>query len=147
RETFSARGTPAISENYIDSGHPYWAMLGFIGLLSIPNDDPFYAEEEGQLPVEKADFLTRFDGPRMMLLGTQRTGQVKWLQARPATRRDYYRDKYMKFVNSAHFPFNIGPEKGRLACDQLLAFRDPRTGEMVARTKVDDGGLLEDGLR
>jgi hypothetical protein len=146
RETYSADGSPAIRENYIDNGHPYWCMLAF-SVLSIPPSDPFWTDEEEPFPVEKRDFAQRLEGPRMMLIGVRRSGEVKWLHARPSTRRDYYRDKYEKFVYSSHFPFNVITDKDRCPWDQMLVFRDKRTGACAGRLAAESGELTRDGAR
>lgn len=151
RETYSAEGSPNLKEHYIDNGHPYWCMQAF-SILGLPDDDPFWLVPEEPLPVEQGDFAMRFEGTRMMLVGIRRTGEVKWVQAWPGTRRDYYRDKYMKFVYSCHFPCNVAEVDGRQvkgACpqDQMLVFRDPATGVTAGRTRVEHGELLADGVR
>jgi hypothetical protein len=70
---------------------------------------------------------------------------VKWLLAHPATRRDTYRDKYMKFVTSSHFPMNVGAPKETISVDQMLVFSDGK--QEVARTMIQRGELLPDGIR
>jgi len=147
RETFSSDETPATREPYVDNGHPYWTMLGF-SFLSIPKNDPFWTDAEEPLPVEKGDFVKRFDGPKFILFGTQKTGEVRWIQSQNSAKRDAYRDKYSKFVWSSHFAFNVTKEKDPVPSDQALVFRDIATGQTATRSAdgVANGKLLEDGV-
>jgi hypothetical protein len=146
RETFSADGTPAVRDFYIDNGSPYWVTLGML-MYSIPAGDPFWTAPEEPLPVERGDYRVRFEGPRMMVLGTRATGQVRWIQARNAPKSWRYRDHYTKFVASTHFPFNIIQEEKRAPWDGALVFRDRATGNVAGRVGVMDGELLEAGVR
>src|SRR5205085_4689174 len=123
RETFSAQGTPDIREPYVDNGHPYWTMQAFT-MLSIPQDDPLWNSSEEPVPVEKGDYRLVFKGPKMMVIGSKASGQVKWLQAENLPKRDFYRDRYIKFVSNSHFPYNIVTAKDRCAWDQTLVFRN-----------------------
>jgi hypothetical protein len=143
RETYSARGCAEVRENYIDNGHPYWCMQAF-SILGLAENDPFWTAAEEALPVEKSDFVVKFAGPKMVLAGTQRSGQVKWVQAMPQTRRDYYRDKYMKFAASSQFPFDLMPAKERIPLDQMLVFRTSKG--MYGRTNTESGELTENGV-
>ena len=145
RETFSADGTPEIREAYVDNGHPYWTMLTF-PFLAIPAADPFWTAVEEPLPVERGDFVVRFDGPRMLLAGTKTSGQVRWLQSQNTHYRAYYRDRYIKFSYSSHFPFNILSEADRAPWDSTLVFRNPATGHVAARSGVQSGKLRGDGV-
>ena len=147
RETLSPGGTPDVSEDYIDNGHPYWAMLAFT-FFSLPAADPLWTAPEEELPVERADYELKIAGPRMILAGTKSSGQVRWLQALHTPRRAAYRDKYNKFVWSSAFPFNvIQHEKETSPWDQALVFREPATGVCACRIFPDAGELLDDGVR
>jgi hypothetical protein len=151
RETLSVRGTKDVTEGYIDNGHPYWCMQG-CSYLSIPEKDPFWTAAEEPLPVEREDFLVRVEGPKMLLRGSKGSGQVRWLQAGNTPRRDYYRDKYNKFVAASAFPFNV-LQAGRkpdpaAPWDQALVFRDPVTGDCATRIFPEGAELFgEDGVR
>lgn len=149
RETFSRDDTPVTREPYIDNGHPYWTMLGF-AFLGIPESDPFWTAPEEPLPVEKDDFLIRFEGPKFLLSGNKRTGEVRWIQSQNAAKRNAYRDKYSKFAWSSHFGFNHRDEKaeGEIPSDQNLVFRNIETGLTATRAPAGatDGKLLEDGV-
>ena len=68
-------------------------MLGF-AFLGIPKDDPFWTENEEPLPVEKEDYALKFDGPKFLLSGAKRTGEVRWVMSQNAAKREPYRDKY-----------------------------------------------------
>lgn len=146
RETYSAQGTPALREFYIDNGHPYWCMPVF-SYLALPPGDPFWTAPEELLPVEKADFQVRFEGPRMLVAGARESGQVRWLQARCAYHHIRYRDKYIKFGYASHFPFNIVPAEDRPPWDSALVFRNPSSDAMAARSSIEDGQLTRDGVR
>jgi hypothetical protein len=146
RETFSAEGTPAVRDFYIDNGSPYWVTLGML-MYSIPASDPFWTAPEEPLPVERGDFAVRFEGPQMMVVGTQASGQVRWMQARNAPKSWRYRDHYTKFVASSHFPLNIVQDEKRAPWDGALVFRNRATGNMAGRVGVIDGELLKDGVR
>ena len=146
RETFSAEGTPAVRDFYIDNGSPYWATLGML-MYSIPASDPFWTAPEEPLPIERGDYRIRFEGPRMLLSGTHDTGQVRWVQARNAPKSWRYRDHYTKLVASSHFPFDIVQEETRAPWDAAVVLRDRATGAMAGRVGVIDGELLDDGVR
>jgi hypothetical protein len=135
-----------VRENYIDNGSPYWATLG-MQMYSIPAADPFWTAPEEPLPVERADYVKRFDGPRMLVVGTQASGQVRWVQARNTPKFLRYRDSYCKLVASSHFPPNRLKDEDRCAWDQELVFRDRATGAEVTRVGVVDGELTDDGVR
>ena len=98
--------------------------------------------------MEKDDFVVRFEGPRMLLSGRKHSGEVRWLQALNAPKRDVYRDKYIKFAWSSHFPFNVSSNSSVCPCDQALIFVDGKTGALAARAPagVTSGELLEDGV-
>jgi hypothetical protein len=146
RETLSAQGTPAVREDYIDNGHPYWSELGMM-MYSIPEDAPFWTDPEEPLPAERADFSVRFEGPRMLVTGTRASGQIRWMQACAAPKFLSYRDKYTKFVASSHFPFNILDDEEHAPWDAALVFRDRGTGRSAGRVGVVHGELLEDGVQ
>jgi len=144
-ETLTPAGSTDIRENYVDNGHPYWCMMAF-SMLAIPQSDPFWTAEEEPLPAEKDDFTVRFEGPRMLLSGTKRSGDVRWLLAHPATRREIYHDKYMKFAYSSAFPFNVDQAKDHICPDQMLVFRDPTTGETATRSSTESGTLDDNSV-
>lgn len=147
RETLSPEGTPDVTEGYMDNGHPYWAMQAFT-FFSIPPTDPLWTAPEEELPVEKADYTVKLAGPKMILAGTKASGQVRWVQAVNTPRRDYYRDKYNKFVWSSSFPFNVMQrDKSSAPWDQALILRNVNTGVCAWRVFPDDGELLDDGVR
>jgi hypothetical protein len=147
RETFSDEGTPVTREPYVDNGHPYWTMLGF-AFLSIPKRDPFWTAKEEPLPVERGNYLVPFAGPKFLLSGKKKTGEVRWIQAQNSAKRDAYRDKYNKFTWSSHFGFCAAGEKEPIPPDQALVFRDIKTGAMATRSPngVTDAQLLDDGV-
>jgi hypothetical protein len=146
RETYSAAGTPVTREPYVDNGHPYWTMLGF-AFLSIPKEDPFWTDKEEPLPVEKGDYVQRFDGPKFLVSGNKASGEVRWIQAQNSAKRDAYRDKYSKFAWSSHFGFCALKDADKVAPDQALVFRETATGKEATRAPggVTDGKLLDDG--
>lgn len=148
RETFSESGTRNVRERYIDQGHPYWAMLGFT-FYSLPTDDPFWTADEAPLPIEEGDYTLRFEGPQMLLAGNQRTGEIRWIQAQNAPLRVTYRDQYIKFAYSSHFPFNIVADAQHAPWDQTLVVRDKQSGVAYSRTfgpGAASGELLKDAV-
>jgi len=144
RETFSEQGSTAIREPYIDNGHPYWAMQAF-SLYSIPPQDAFWTSREEPLPVERGDYRVRLEVPKMMLVGTKISGQVRLLEARNESRRPRYRDGYHRFAYSSHFPFNYIAREDRVTWDQALAFRNNQTGLCSGRSGIKSGTLTADG--
>jgi hypothetical protein len=147
RESFSRDNTDVTREPYVDNGHPYWAMLGF-AFLSLPADDPFWTAPEEKLPVEKRDFLLRFEGPKFLLSGRKEAGEVRWIQSQNSAKRDAYRDKYGKFVWSSHFGFSSRTDPEGVAHDQALVFRETATKKEATRAVngVTKGKLLADGV-
>ena len=145
RETYSAEGTREICDSYIDNGHPYWGMQAFAVFLIPPRDRFWHAAEE-PLPVERADFDVRCDALRMRVTGTQRSGEVRWLQSLAARGGPESRDGYTKLVYSSHFPFNVLKAKDRAAWDSTLVFRNPETGACATRAGVSRGELTGRGL-
>jgi hypothetical protein len=83
-----------------------------------------------------------------MLVGTKRTGEVRWVQARNSAKRDAYRDKYSKLVWSSHFGFCASKDADHVPPDQALVFREIATGKEATRASngVTDGKLLDDGV-
>src|SRR3954452_12213298 len=106
RETYSATGSLDIRESYIDGGHPYWAMQAF-GMWLIPRTDAFWNAAGGVLPVEPADFRQPLESAGLLVNGVKTSGQVKLFQGRSTRTEVQYRDKYIKFVYSSHFPFDV----------------------------------------
>ncbi|MGI8640622.1 MAG: DUF2264 domain-containing protein [Pyrinomonadaceae bacterium] len=145
RETFTEGGSTAIREPYIDNGHPYWAMQAF-SLYSIPPQDAFWTSREEPLPVERADYQIRLEVPRMMLVGTKTSGQVRLLEARNESRRPRYGDGYHRFAYSSHFPFNYLGREDRFTWDQALVFRNNQTGFCSGRSGIKSGTLTADGI-
>jgi hypothetical protein len=143
-EIYSPNGTPFMREPYVDDGHPYWTMLGY-SFLAIPSSDKFWTDPEEQLPIEKDDFYIRFDGPRFLLVGTKRSGQVKWIHSQTMARRDRYRDKYIKLGYSSHLFFNVIEEKDRVPWDQTVVLRDRTSGACYGKTGITSGELTSDG--
>lgn len=145
RETYSPGGNHEVTERYIDNGHPYWCMQAF-SMLALPDNDPLWTADEEPLPIEKADFDIAWEELGMRLHGTKRTGHVQWLQSRNI-HKETYRDKYIKFAYSSHFPFNVLAMKERIPWDMTLVFRDVKTGKVYGRTAVESGEVIENGLQ
>jgi hypothetical protein len=145
RETYSADGGDVAREPYVDNGHPYWCMLGN-AFFGIPATDPFWSADEEPLPVETGDFVRRFEGPKFLLSGQKKTGEVRWLMSQNSAKRDAYRDKYSKLAWSSHFAYNAAGAKDAVPPDQALVFRDLATGATATRAPdgVTAAALLED---
>jgi hypothetical protein len=143
RETFAPESSQDVRERYVDNGHPYWCMPAF-SFLALKRDDPFWTEPEQPLPVERWDFATKYPALGMVVIGTKKSGQVRWLQSRNL-HRPAYRDKYIKFGYSSHFPFNVTDDTNWVPWDNTLVFRNVLTGESAGRSAVKTGDLLLDG--
>ncbi len=118
--------------------------------LSISKEDPLWTDAEEPLPIEQADYTVKFPGPRMLLTGTQSSGQVRWIQSQNAPKRDYFRDRYTKLAWSSSFPYNILQNKaGEIATDipwdQAVVFRT-KNAHVFPRLTVLQGMLLDDGV-
>ncbi len=120
RQALTAEGSVDIREPYIATASPYWAMLAFGALWSLPDDDPFWTIEEEPLPVEQGDFVRVFPQPGWVVVGTQATGAVQRFNAGS----QHYPAKYGKFVYATAAPFNVGLVDGRPAPDAMLCLTD-----------------------
>ena len=145
RETYSADGTAAIREAYVDNGHPYWGMQAYAFYL-LPSKDPFWTAKPEPLPIDSRDYTVTFPGERMLLDGNKTSGQVCWLNPLTLRTGPEYRDKYTKFSYSSHFPFNIVEEKQNAAWDGTLIFHDPSSGEYALRAGVSSADLEPRGV-
>lgn len=145
REPLTPVGTMAATDPYIDNGHPYWTMLSYT-LFSIPKNDPFWTAPEEPVPVEKDDYVIRFEAPRMLVTGVKSSGHVRWMQARNVPKREPYRDKYTKLICSSHFPLNTMKEADYIPWDEAVVFRNA-DGKCAGRIGVIDGSLTEDGIK
>ena len=72
---------------------------------------------------------------------------MRWIQAQGTYHHIRYRDKYIKFSYSSHFPFNIIGKEDRCPWDQTLVFRNPKTEAVAARIEIKQGNLTEDGVQ
>ncbi len=147
-ESLSPYGSTGIKESYIDNGHPYWGMQAF-ALFLIPPRDPFWKPVEDPLPVERGDFLHRFEDTGMMIAGSKSTGQVRLSQGAAAHFEAGYRDKYAKFSYSSHFPFStapLGEDKLPTRLDNQLAVRHRSSGRLAAEFGGAGGRLTKTGL-
>jgi Uncharacterized protein conserved in bacteria (DUF2264) len=122
RQALTAEGSVEIREPYIATGSPYWAMLAFGALWSLPDDDPFWDAEEEPLPVERGDFVRVFPQPGWVVAGTQATGAVQRFNA--GSQR--YPAKYGKFLYATAAPFNVGLADGQPAPDGMICLTDGR---------------------
>jgi len=143
RETYSPQGNHAVTERYIDNGHPYWCMQAY-ALFQVPPNDPLWTAPEEPLPIEQRDFDLALPALGMRVIGHRKTGHVQWLQSRNI-HKETYRDKYIKFSYSSHFPFCILTAKDRVPWDSTLLFVDTETGDVSARSRVIKGGLTKTG--
>jgi hypothetical protein len=116
-QTLTAEGSLEVREPYIGTGSPYWAMLAFGALWSLPDDDPFWSAEEAPLPVERGDFVRVFTQPGWVLVGTRETGAVQRFSACST----HHPAKYDKFVYATAAPFNVGLVDGAPSPDGMLS--------------------------
>ena len=122
RQALTAEGSIEIREPYIATGSPYWAMLAFGALWSLPDGDPFWSAAEEPLPVEEDDFVRVFPQPGWVLAGTQASGAVQRFNAGS----QHYPAKYGKFVYATAAPFNVGLADGQPAPDGMFCLTDGR---------------------
>lgn len=137
-ETLSPAGSRAIDESYIDNGHPYWCMQAF-ALWAIPRGKAFWSAAEEPLPVERRSFLEPLRGPKILLAGDKRTGEVRWLIAANGHNDADYRSKYTKFSYSSGAPWGT-------SFDNALLFRAP-DGTFSGQAGVDRGYLTANGYQ
>jgi len=116
RQELSAGGSSEVREPYIATGSSYWAMQAFGALWTLPDDDPFWTEDEQPLPVEAGDFTTVLPEPGWVLVGTRTTGGVQRFSATSSR----YPAKYGKFVYATQAPFNAGLSGGAPSPDSML---------------------------
>ena len=140
RESFTPDGTLDIRESYIDGGHPYWGMQAF-ALFLIPPQDRFWSGAEEPLPVEQAGYRVPLAGPGMVVAGHRDSGHVRLFQARSTRTDPHYRDKYIKFSYSSHFPFAITHDAAVCPWDNTLVLREAArtiTRGEIAESRVSD---------
>ncbi|MEJ7838278.1 MAG: DUF2264 domain-containing protein [Thermomicrobiales bacterium] len=140
-QALTSEGSVEIRETYGSTGAPYWAMQAFGGLWSIPDDDPFWSDDEVPLPVEQGDFLKTFAEPGWMVVGTGSSGHVQ----RFSTHSAKYPSKYSKFVTSTLAPFNCGLIDGRPSPDSMLCLVDdgePGHRDITLASSMSDAGWL-----
>ena len=115
---------PQAGESYMAPGSPLSACHALFA-LTFDTKDPFWSEQEDQLPVEREDFDLAFSTPGFALSGRRATGQVLLLNSRSGHAADVprpdYTPKYGKFAYSTHFPFNVAQAANSYAPDAMIA--------------------------
>jgi hypothetical protein len=122
---------PRAVESYVSPGSPNSALEGLLA-LTLDENDPFWTEAEGPLPVEEGDFELVLPAPGFVVTGHHLTGEVRLLNSRaghaPDVARHHYTPKYGKLAYSTHHPFNVAPAGSSYAPDAMLALTsDGRT--------------------
>ena len=139
RQSLTAGGSVEIREPYIATGSPYWALLAFGALWSLPDDDPFWTAEEEPLPVEIGDFTRVLPQPGWVVTGARATGAVTRYNARS----QHNPAKYGKFVYATAAPFNVGLVDGQASPDGMLCLT--ADGEYGHRDATDAAAVGEPG--
>lgn len=67
---------PRMAQSYSGPGSPYWASMGFLGLI-LPADHPAWSAPEEPLPVEKADAVETLTVPGWIVSRTKADGLVR----------------------------------------------------------------------
>ena len=67
---------PRMAQSYSGPGSPYWASMGFLGLI-LPGDHPVWSAPEEALPVEKTDAVETLPVPGWIVSRTRADGLVR----------------------------------------------------------------------
>src|SRR5690625_6407588 len=65
-----------MAQSYSGPGSPYWASMGFLGLI-LPGDHPVWSAPEEALPVEKTDAVETLPVPGWIVSRTRADGLVR----------------------------------------------------------------------
>lgn len=124
RQELSEVGHPGVRDNYINTGHPYWCMHGFVALWQIPDNDPFWTCEEEPLPIEQEDFSRTVKSAGWIVMGDKAGGQVLRYNLGTQNGHGDYAAKYGKFMYGSHFPVDFGTADGDYGPDSVLCLTD-----------------------
>lgn len=124
-----------MAENYNAPGSPYWSFKSFLP-LALPEDHPFWTEEEEALPVLDVKKVQK--SPHMVICRQEKENHVVafntgWLHTNDHT---HTAAKYEKFVYSNQFGFSVPRAEWGLsqgAYDSMLALAEQ--GETIYRVK------------
>jgi hypothetical protein len=142
RQSLTRAGSLGIRERYISTGAPYWGMLLFAGLWSLPDDDPFWSIEEEPLPAERGDQRQVFPQPGWVVVA--KDGHVQRFNAKSDGRNrggfPGYVHKYNKYVYATLHPWNVGLDGGQPSPDSVLCLTDGvRRGHRVRNLVAEVG--------
>ena len=140
-ETYTPEGSRLLRESYVDNGHPYWGMQAF-ALFLIPKGDPFWTAKAEPLPVEKGDFIRRFDALGMLLAGRNHPARCDGRSRGLTVSTFTIATKYLEPCSYlSHFPFNLSQSTRDLVPDNAIVFRNRVTGECAYRKHVVRGSI------
>ncbi|PLS05595.1 DUF2264 domain-containing protein [Neobacillus cucumis] len=123
-----------MAENYNSPGSPYWALKTFLP-LALPENHPFWQEEEMPLPVLKKKVVQ--PSPRFILCRQDEKDHIVVFNAGYQHTNDHSHTaaKYEKFVYSNVFGFSVSKAEwglGQSAFDSMLAVSE---GDNIFRGK------------
>lgn len=135
---------PFMSERYLSTSSPYWAMKAF-SPLSLPADHPFWAAEE--LPMPPRQPIASFPVPGLVF--THSPGHTVMLTAGPDSNKvmRFVPEKYLKFAYSTRYGFSVNSDAMAFnveAFDSMIAFSDDDAHYRI-REHVDEGYITGSG--
>lgn len=128
-----------MAENYNSPGSPYWALKTFL-ILALPEDHPFWLEDEKPLPSLKEKVVQK--SPRFILCRQKELGHNLVFNAgyKHTNEHPHVAAKYEKFVYSNLFGFSVQKAEWGLsqgAFDSMLAVSEGDNIYRGKRTCVD----------
>lgn len=129
-----------MTERYLSTGSPFWAMKAF-SPLSLPADHPFWAADE--LPMPDRPGIAAF--PTAGLVFTHSPGHTVMLAAGPDSDKvmRFVPEKYQKFAYSTRYGFSVNSDALAFnveAFDSMIAFSDDdahyRVRERCAEARI-----------
>lgn len=128
-------GNLTMAERYNSPGSPYWALKVFL-LLALPDNHPYWSEEELPLPKQKS--LTCLSQVRMLI---QHRGRDVCAYSSAVYNKNvlgHFVEKYGKFVYSTRFGFSVAHSCENLseaAPDSMLAFVMEESRQVYVRRR------------
>lgn len=113
-----------MSERYLSTGSPYWAMKAF-SPLSLPADHPFWVAEE--LPMPERPSISSFPVPGLVF--SHSVGHTVMFTAGPDSNKvmRFVPEKYQKFAYSTRYGFSVESDSRGFASgvfDSMIALSD-----------------------